>query len=492
MLRRLLSIAVAFASLTLPAAAARPNVLFIASDDLNDWLGCMGGHPQVKTPHLDALAARGTLFLNAHCQAPVCNPSRTSLLLGLRPSSTGIHGLAPGPRAVPALRDRLSLPQAFRRAGWHTFTCGKIWHDGALGRDRMADEFDVVGPAPPMPLPPQRLSRYPSGMRVMDWGPFPAADDDNADAKIAAAAVNAIRSAPGDKPFFIACGFRLPHVPCFAPQPWFDLYPDSSLAMPPIREDDRADTPPFSWFLHWKLPEPRLRELRKVDEWRPLVRSYLASVSAMDAMAGRVLDALRESGRADDTIVVFWSDHGWHLGEKLITGKNTLWERSTRVPLIMSGPGIARGTRCAQPAELLDIFPTLVDLAGLPPVDGLEGLSLRPQLADPEAPRERPAITTHNQGNHGIRDRSWRYIRYADGSEELYHLANDPHEWTNRAALPEHAEKKRALAAWLPKTDVPAVPGSAHRVLTRIPGTDRWKWEGTEIPPGAPVPGLDD
>jgi arylsulfatase A-like enzyme len=329
-------------------------------------------------------------------------------------------------------------------------------------------------------------------MAVMDWGPFPATDEENADAKIAAAAVAALRSAPSDRPFFIACGFRLPHVPCFAPQKWFDLYPEESLQMPAVKEDDRTDTPPFSWFLHWKLPEPRLAPLRRHAEWRPLVRAYLASVSAMDAMAGRVLEALEASGRSRETIVVFWSDHGWHLGEKHITGKNSLWERSTRVPLLLAGPGIAGRGQCDQPAELLDIFPTLVDLCGLTAPDGLAGISLRPQLTDPEAVRTRPAITSHNQGNHSVRDRHWRYIRYADGSEELYDLRRDPHEWTNLAGRPETEAKRRELASQLPQPDVPAVSGSAHRILSRIGESDRWQWEGSEIVPGSPIPGMDD
>jgi arylsulfatase A-like enzyme len=212
----------------------------------------------------------------------------------------------------------------------------------------------------------------------------------------------------------------------------------------------------------------------------------------MDAMAGRVLDALEATGRSRETIVVFWSDHGWHLGEKLITGKNSLWERSTKVPLLMAGPGIVEKARCNQPAELLDIYPTLADLCGLTPPDGLEGISLRPQLTDPESPRARPAMTTHNQGNHSVRDRHWRYIRYADGSEELYDLRSDPHEWTNLAGRPEADAKRRELAALLPRPDVPAVPGSAQRILQRLGETERWEWEGSEIVPGSPVPGMDD
>ncbi len=472
------------------AEKPRPNVLFIAADDLNDWIGALGGHPQVKTPHLDALAARGTVFTNAHTQAPLCNPSRASLLLGLRPSSTGICGLSPGARSIESLRDRTSLPQAFGKAGYRTATSGKIWHDGSLKPAFMSKEFDVVGPAPGMPKSPKRLSKYPANHPAVDWGIFPEDDKDQADWKIADAAIDAIRTAPADRPFFVACGFRLPHVPCVASKPWFDLYPDATLKMPPVLETDRDDTPRFSWYLHWKLPEPRLAGLRQFNEWRPLVRAYLASVSFMDSQVGRVLTALKESGREQDTIIVFWSDHGWHLGEKLITGKNTLWERSTHVPLIFAGPGIAGGARCAQPAELLDMFPTLLDLAALPKVDGLEGISLRPQLTDAATPRERPAITTHNRGNHSIRDLHWRYIHYADGSEELYDLQTDPNEWTNLATNPAHAATKARLAKWLPQPDQPPTPGSAARVLTPGPTPGTWIWEGKPIGADEPIPTL--
>ncbi len=156
--------------------------------------------------------------------------------------------------------------------------------------------------------------------------------------------MEAIETAPKDKPFFIACGFRLPHVPCYASQKWFDLYPED-VTLPPVRDDDRDDTPRFSWYLHWKLPEPRLKFLKESGEWKPLVRAYLATISFMDSQVGRVLEAVEKSGRAEETVIVLFSDHGWHLGEKLITGKNTLWERSTRVPLMFAGPGVTSGAR---------------------------------------------------------------------------------------------------------------------------------------------------
>ena len=482
----ILSAAACVASLMAPVVAtAAPNVLFIAVDDLNDWVGPLGGHPQVKTPHLDALAARGTTFTNAHCQAPLCNPSRASLLTGLRPSTTGIHGLTPGVRNVERTKNVVTLPQHFRAAGYHAAAFGKIFHDGSLGPKERAAEFDVWGTSGKGTRPAKKFSPpTPGGNHpAMDWGPFPDRDEDTVDYDIASAAIAHLKQLPKDKPFLLSVGFRLPHVPCFAPQKWFDLYPDATLIMPPVKDDDRADTPAFSWYLHWKLPEPRLSWLKESKQWRPLVRAYLASVSQMDSQVGRVLAALKESGHEEDTVVVLWSDHGWHLGEKGISGKNTLWDRSTRVPLIFAGPrsfaAINANQKCTQPAELLDIYPTLIDLCGLPPREGLEGRSLVPQLKDAKASREQPAITTHNQGNHAIRTENWRYIRYADGSEELYDMAADPNEWTNLAADPKHAERKKELARWLPKTDVPAAPGSAHRVLQNKDGI--WHWEGKPI-----------
>ncbi len=472
------------------AAAERPNVLFLAIDDQNDWIGAMGGHPQVKTPNIDRLAGRGTLFSNAHCQSPLCNPSRSSLLTGLRPSSTGIYGLAPGIREVEQTREHVTLPESFTRAGYHTYTCGKIYHDGSLRPRDKAREFNTWGPAPGIGKRATTIANLPAEGRhpAMDWGPHPLDEKTHGDYQIAAAAVDALANAPKDRPFFIAAGFRLPHVPCYAPPAWFDLYPDATLEMPPVKEDDRADLPKFADFLHWKLPEPRLSTLRACNEWRPLVRAYLACVSFMDAQLGKVLAALEASGRADNTIVVVWSDHGWHLGEKLITGKNTLWNESTRVPLVFAGPGIGRGAVCKRPAELLDLFPTLLELAGLPARADLEGHSLVPQLKDAEAPRPWPAITSHNQGNHSIRTEGWRYTRYADGSEELYDEAADPNEWVNLAGDPRHAAHKAELAKWLPKVDKPPVPGSKHRILTFDPATGEAVWEDQPIDKTAPLP----
>ena len=463
----------------------RPNVLMIAIDDLNDWVGCLQGHPQVRTPNIDRLAAQGTLFLNAHCQAPLCNPSRSSLLTGLRPSSTGIYGLVPGIRQVEATRDVVTLPQYFRAHGYFTASFGKVFHDGSIPPNLRSNEFHLWGPAPGIPTPPKKFVNTPDKMAAMDWGIFPEHDRDQADWKTAEAAINQLKGMPPERPFFLAVGFRLPHVPCFASQKWFDLYPpQEQIQLPAYLADDRADVPPFSWYLHWKLPEPRLAWLQDTGQWRPLVRAYLASTTFMDSQIGRLLGALDSSGYARNTVIVLWSDNGWHLGEKGITGKNTLWDRSTRVPLIFAGSGVTRSGRCLEPAELLDIYPTLIDLCGLAPRVGLEGHSLVPQLHDPQGSRLWPAITSHNQGNDSVRTTHWRYTRYADGSEELYDYRRDPHEWHNLAGLQQHHALKQELARWLPESPNPPAPGSAHRVLVKQ--GDQWLWEGKAITP--PVP----
>lgn len=466
------------AAVCAPTGKRPPNYLFIAIDDLNDWIGVLGGHPQAKTPNIDRLAKRGVLFANAHTQAPLCNPSRASLLSGLRPSTTGLYTLLPGVRAVPKLKHKVMLPKYLEQHGYATFSTGKLYHDRSLTPEELTAEIQELGTTGPLVFPPKKFVNTPDPMNLMDWGVFPERDEDQADWKIADDAIRYLKKANSNKPFLLAVGFRSPHVPCYASQKWFDLYPPESLIMPVVKEDDRADVPEFAWYLHWKLPEPRLSWLKANQQWRPLVRSYLAAVSFVDSQVGRVLDALDATGFAGNTIVILWSDHGWHLGEKGITGKTSLWERSTRVPLIFAGPGIHAG-RSERPVELLDLYPTMVELSGLPRRRGLEGHSLVKLLRDPQATWRWPALTTHNQNNHAVRSEYWRYIRYADGSEELYDHRNDPNEWTNLARDPRYASVIREHARWLPKTNLPPVPGSAIRLLVKQKGV--WLWEDKPI-----------
>jgi len=396
----------AFQTFVLAAAppSSRPNVLFLAIDDQNDWIGCLGGHPLAKTPHIDGLADRGTLFLNAHVQAPLCNPSRTSLMLGLRSTTTGIHGLAPWFRTVPQWSDRVTLPQHFKSHGYKTFTAGKIYHGGVGGPQLRAREFDVWGPAGGIGVKPEQKLIPPTPMGnhpLMDWGCFPHNDEDKGDYKVASWAVEQLRDMPQDQPFFLAAGFFLPHVPCYATQKWFDLYPDDDSVLPPIREDDRADTPRSSWYIHWNLPEPRLKWIRENNQWRNLVRSYLACTSFVDAQVGRILEALDQAGLADNTVVVLWGDHGYHLGEKAISGKNTLWERSTRVPLVFAGPGVGAGG-ADQPAGRAARY--LSDAGRVVRTDRAR----RPGRLEPCAAIERPRRQTRAARDHQPQSRQPR------------------------------------------------------------------------------------
>lgn len=461
-----------------------PDILFIGIDDLNDWVGPLGGHPDVLTPNLDRLAARGLTFTNAHCQSPLCNPSRGSLMTSLRPSTTGIYGLGPFFRNTEAWKGRLSLNQFFRQKGYETYSAGKIYH-GHHGRNE--EEFDHIGPpGGPGVLPEKKLvPPTPAGNNPwVDWGLWEHDDGKKLDHQVADWCVEKLANLPEGKPVFLACGFFLPHVPCYVTSKWWNLYDHDSITLPPSDPADRLDCSPFSWYLHWRLPEPRMSWLEHHGQHRNLVHAYLASISYVDAQVGRVLDALEKSGRADRTIICLWSDHGYHLGEKGMMGKTTLWERSTRVPLIFAGPGIPRGKKTSSPAELLDLYPTLAELCGFTPPSGLDGLSLLPQIRDPGKIRERPAITVHNPGNQSIRGERYRLILYADGSEELYDLRNDPAEATNLVRDPAHRQAAERLRRHALKSMAPLIEGSRARILERR--EDGWYWENERIDPDRP------
>ena len=464
-----------------PASASeRPNVLMICVDDLNDWVGCLGGHPQAKTPNIDALASRGVLFTNAHCNAPICTASRASVMTSLRPARTGIYGLGPAWVGYQgdAKQGVVPLPRMFADAGYHTVSAGKVWPGGSYGVTR-------VGPGGgPGKAPNEKLvPPTPAGNNPwVDWGLYDRPESEVQDHKVADFICAEMSDAPADQPLYVECGFFLPHVPCHATPKFWDMFPVEDLVVPQIDRGDRGDCSPFAWYLHWNLPEPRITWLEHHDQHTNLVRAYLACTAMMDAEVGRVIKTLEETGRADNTVICLWSDHGWHLGEKNITGKNSLWEPSTRVPLIVAAPGVTPGV-CGQPAELLDVYPTLTDLAGLKTPGHVEGLSLRPQLEDTAAPH-RPVITQSNPGNFGVRDERYRLIRYADGSEELYDVLDDPDEATNRIEDTSLASAAATLREAIPKNVAGLAAGSHSRILEKKDG--RWIWEGKPIDPDNP------
>ncbi len=461
----------------LSAASPRPNVLMIIVDDMNDWVGCLGGHPQVKTPHIDRLAKRGLLFTNAHVAAPVCNPSRVATLTGLRPSTTGIYGNET--KWLEAMPDVPTIPQHFKTNGYHVLGGGKVnhhmpgfnrrtdWHHyfdqvfDSHYQDQLARGLDVKRFTWPAGFPLNRLeavrtfSKPPQNPNEFDWGAFDKPDAETGDGQMVEWAVKLLAQPPKE-PFFLAAGIYRPHLPFYAPRKYFDLYPLDQIILPPIKADDCDDLPEAGKQMAADRRgdyEIVLRENRH----RELVQAYLASISFGDALIGRLLDALDASPAANNTVVVLWSDHGWHLGEKQHLHKFTLWERSTRIPMIIAAPGVTQSdSRTARPVGTIDLFPTLNELCSLPAIASLDGTSLLPLLKNPSQEWSRPALTTHGLGNHALRSERWRYIRYADGGEELYDHTTDPNEWTNLAGRAEFAPIKAELAKSLPKTDAPA------------------------------------
>jgi len=414
---------------------APPNILLIGVDDLNDWIGCLGGHPQAITPNFDRLAASGVLFSNAHCQSPVCNPSRASLMTSLYPSTTGIYFLSPDPIESPVANEVTWMPQRFQNEGYYVTGAGKLFHNGERQNERYVPnyggQFGGFGP-----YPKEKLSPY-SGHPLWDWGVFPEEDEQMPDYKIAEWASNRLAE-KHDSPFWIGIGFYRPHVPQYAPQKWFDMYPLETLQLPAIVPNDLDDIPSYGIDIsRLNHVHPPFEWVIENDQWKPLVQSYLACVSFVDAQLGKVLDALENSDYKDNTYIVLFSDHGFHLGEKERFAKRSLWKAGAGVPLIIAGPGISQGQICNKPVQLLDIYPTLLELAGLEADPKLEGNSLVPLLKDTEANWPHMARTSFGPGNYAIISEHFRYIQYNDGSEELYDIINDPHEWRNIVKKPE-------------------------------------------------------
>jgi len=435
-------------------SGGRPNVLFIAIDDLNDWIGCLGGHPDAKTPHLDRLASRGVLFTNAHCAAPVCNPSRTALLTGVRPSTSGVYDNLQPFRKSTVLADAVTLPQHFMAQGYRVMGGGKIFHVPFPDPPSWHDYFPSQKQnKPPDPVPERRPANGIPNTAHFDWAPLQVSDREMGDYQV----VDWARGQLGrkhDRPFFLACGIYKPHLPWYVPEKYFDLYPLGSLTMPQVKDDDLDDVPPIG--RQFARPEGDHKKVLEHQQWRRAVQAYLASISFADAQVGRLLEALDASPYARNTSVVLWSDHGWHLGEKLHWRKFALWEEATHNVLMITSPGLTKPAgRCHRTVSLLDLYPTLTELCGLPAQKRAEGVSLLPLLKNPAAAWDRAAVTTYFRNNHSVRTERWRYIRYSDATEELYDHGNDPLEWTNLAGKPEHREVKATLARWLPQVNAP-------------------------------------
>ena len=452
-----------------PSAVGKPNVLFIIADDLRDYPAWLGGHPQSVTPNMDRLAKLGMRFTNAHCNYALCNPSRTSLLTGMLPSSSGVFGNEQDWRRSVRVVGKPTLPEYFKSQGYTTAAAGKIfhanhggpegrlagWHGGRRGFEQDS-AWTLRFPEAGVQIPdlPVHTGQNFNGLNIWhwDWGAIPVAEEKTDDGQIAAFATDFLAQKQ-KKPFFLALGLYRPHSPWYVPQKYFDALPPlDAIKLPEVKADDLDDVPAIA---KTHLKEGYHQLIVEKHLWKDAVRAYLASVAFCDAMLGRILEAVEKGPNAKDTIIVFTSDHGWYLGEKQMWHKGKLWEETTRVPLSIYAPGVTQpDSTSAQPVALIDLYPTLCDLTKLLLPEHLDGSSLKPLLQDPTVKRDHPAITCMGGGKnagYAARDERWRYIRYADGSEELYDHQTDPHEWTNLANKPEHTALKEKLSSFFPK-----------------------------------------
>ncbi|PAW68869.1 MAG: hypothetical protein B9S34_00745 [Opitutia bacterium Tous-C1TDCM] len=475
------------------APSAPPNVILFATDDLNDWVGPLHSGIRAKTPHLDRLAARGVTFQNAQACGTFCAPSRTALFTGRHPSTTGAYTTQVYHHDRPELRP---LQVALREGGYATFGTGKVFHHPAGYLDlRGWTEFHPRAPATrtagwpvdswrqgaplPTPVPYSKFTREAragTDRSFMEYAPLPdEVEKDMADTRQTEWAISVLKRAH-TQPFFLALGLYAPHFPNYAPQKYYDLYPLDEIKLPPLKDGDTDDLPPAIKRFNDRRKATIHDKLNELGEMKQVLRAYLACISYADAMLGRVLDALDASAARDNTVVIFWSDQGYHHGEKGHWGKHSLWERTANIPFIWSGPGIARGANVNATVSAIDTFPTLAELCRLAPDAGLEGQSLASTLRQPAQAKDRNVLLCDVlPGGYTIVNQQWRYIHHADGTEELYDVVKDPHEWDNLAPQ----EKYRPVMAEL-RRSAPrhfASPGPESNALRLVTAGESFRWE---------------
>jgi arylsulfatase A-like enzyme len=450
----------ALCGFTHAADTAKPNVLFIAIDDLNHWVGHFGRNKQTKTPNIDRLASMGVSFTNAQCAAPVCNPSRAALLSGKRPGTTGIYDN--NNPFTKVLTPDQSLVMQFKNAGYDTLGTGKLWH-GGLG---WPEQWTTIQEET---VKKGKVSDRSIG--GIAFGPIVEGGDEAvSDTGIADYGISEL-SKSHDKPFFLTLGFHKPHMPWNVPQKYYAMHPLADIQLPPTKEGDLSDIPPIG--LKMAKPTGDHAAVLASGRWKEAVQAYLATITYLDGQIGRVLDAYDKSPHRDNTIIILWGDHGWHLGEKEHWRKFALWEEATRAPFIWVVPGVTKaGGICKSPVDFMSVYPTLCDLTSVPKPAWLEGDNINPLLSDPAAAWTGVAITTFGQNNHAIRTDRWRYIRYADGTEELYDHSNDEYEWTNLAGNPEHTALKASLEKHFPTHNTPPSSKGKMSDSDGTPGTD--------------------
>jgi len=428
------------------------NILFLSVDDLNSWTGFLGGHPNALTPQMDRFAKRSLVFENAHCNVPLCNPSRCATLTGLQPYTSKIYDNYQKLRnTLPLIK---TLPQHFKDNGYWAQGFGKVFH----GSDWQSWNKDIAqgsNPKPIIPAPTNNIysKTSPLWQRNFDWYALPNGPEEMDDYRLATLAEQFLSQYNKNNPFFMGFGTFLPHTPLYVPKQYFDLHPLSQVELPLILNNDFDDIPPEAfeaYGLNSRYHVPHSLVQSK-GQWSQGVQAYLAATSFADDMVGKVLTALENSPYKDNTITVLWSDNGWHLGEKLHWKKNTLWSEATHVPLMISIPGYTdTGGRISDAVSLVDLMPTLFELCNITSNHKLDGTSLLPFLEQPSQPQERHAISTWNPGNHSVRYKHYRYTRYRYGGEELYDLKSDPNEWTNLALDTNYSVIKQHLKGLLP------------------------------------------
>ena len=470
----------------------KPNVLFLAVDDMNDWIGCLGKNPRAITPNIDKLAKSGVNFSNAHTAGVFCAPSRAAIFSGQFASTTGCYQSANYFVDHPEIE---SLQTSFAKAGYSTFGAGKLFHHPAGAIDtRDWTHFFLRNPEQrqtgwPMnswsketPFPDTfPASIYNRGQEItggmfLEWAGIPNhKEEEMADTKRVNWAVEQLK-VKHEKPFFLAVGLYAPHYPNYCPQKYFDLYDPQKIALPLIKKDDLNDLP--EKIKKMKAGRSKIvQKLQSLDAWDDAIHGYLANISYADAMIGRVLNALEQSPYADNTIVVLWSDHGYHLGEKGDWGKHTLWERTSNVPFIWSGPGVAKNKTTDVTVSLIDMYPTFQEMCGLPKTrQNLEGTSIASILSEPANIKDRSIFLPHmHPGEYAIINRDWRYIRYGEDGEELYDLNKDPNEWNNLAGEKKYAKIMNRLASFAPNKFAPqARKLNAKRDLFVKDGSYKW------------------
>ncbi|WP_198416700.1 sulfatase [Marinilabilia rubra] len=478
-IRKMLFLAVIIVGINTLSVTAqdKPNVLFISIDDLNDWIGCFGGNPQVKTPNLDKFHAEGGMVMyDTQAPATVCGPSRSALLTGVRACKSGVYGNRNNLKNAPKAKDLITLPEYFSKHGYHSISMGKIFHKHSIPGQKKKDNgewaFDEwhktlagVGtiskerPVNGLPNLPNEKKSY--HYKAFDWGPTKGNDEtkmkDYQTAKWASEQLNT-RDFDG-KPFFMAIGFSKPHLSWYVPQKYFDMYPLDKIVLPKTCDNDLGDIinkyGKQAYKAHWSW----LRA-EKYDRHKESVQAYLATITFADDCVGVLLDGLANSKYADNTIVMLWGDHGWHLGEKQKYGKTYLWQESARVPLMVKVPAVTPNKKqCNGIVNLIDMYPTLVELCGLPRNPLNDGRSFVELLKNPDMEWNEPTLTTDKYKSHRIYDGRYSYINVQhNGVEELYDHEKDPMEWTNLANNPEYAEIKERLRAYLPKENEPEGP----------------------------------